>query len=200
MDADGYYWRTVQQTMVSASAEEVERELRVQINHALRNGMKPTHLTTHLGALFARADLAEVYLRVAREHWIPAVVMELTPELMDRFRGMGYPVPDELVQALEDYSLPKINDLRIVPPTESYDEKVDAVVELIEGLPAGLSQIAFTPATDSPALRALDPEWRQRVWEAEVWRDERVREALDADGVVVTDWREIMRRYEGHEQ
>ena len=163
IDRDGYFWQNVTQVTINTSAEQVEHELRMQLFEAERRGLKPTHMTTYLGALFARPDLTEVYLRLSQEQWIPAVVIELTPELAERFRRDGFPVPDSLVQTLEAYPFPKVSDLRIVPQGDSLEEKADATAQMIAELPPGLTQIAFAPAVDSPALRALDPNWQQRV-------------------------------------
>lgn len=197
VDRDGYQWPQVIQVMVTASAEDVEHELRMQILQAERQGLRPTHFTTSLGALYSRPDLADVYLRISREQWIPAVVIELTPALAERFREQGYPVPDELVRALDDYPFPKIRDLQIVPRSESLEEKVTATAKLIADLPAGLTQIAFAPAVDSPALRALDPNWQQRVWDAQVWESEAVKSELAKENVVITTWQEVMQRFDG---
>lgn len=197
LDRDGMFWRNSTQIMVSANAEQVEHELRMQILHADRHGLRPTHFTTYMGALFSRPDLAEVYLRLSREQWIPAVVIDLTPELVERFRRDGFPVPDDMMQTLEDYPFPKVSDLRIVPPAESLEEKAEATAELLATLPAGLTQVAFAPATDSPALRAMDPDWQQRVWDAEVWQDKTVQAELSKPEVIVTNWKEIMRRFDG---
>ena len=35
-------------------ADEVEREIRAQIEHAISMGIHPTHLDSHMGMLFAR--------------------------------------------------------------------------------------------------------------------------------------------------
>ncbi|TWT89017.1 hypothetical protein Mal64_25080 [Pseudobythopirellula maris] len=196
-DGDGCMWRSVRQVAINADRDDVEREIRWQLLSAERKGMKPTHLTTHLGALYARPDLAELYLDLARRHWIPAVVVDLTPELAERFAAQGFPVPDRLLAALEEYPLPKLKDLRIVPAADSYDEKVEATIALIGELPAGLSQVAFAPAIDSPALRAITPSWRQFVWDRDLWQDERVKQAMEDSGVVVTTWVEVMERFDG---
>lgn len=196
-DADGYQWSNVTQVMVSAEADQVEHELRMQILHAERMGFRPTHFTTHLGALYSRPDLAEVYLRLAREQWVPAVVIDLTPDLVERFRRDGYPVPDSMLQILQAYPLPKVRDLRILPRAETLEDKAAAVAKLIDELEPGLTQLACGPATDSPAFRALDPAWQQWVWDAQVWDAQPVKDALAKDDIVLTNWREIMQRFDG---
>lgn len=197
VDRDGYQWANVVQIMVNARAEDVEQELRMQLLHADRMGLKPTHFTTHLGALYSRPDLAEMYLRIAREQWIPAVVIDLTPELAERFRQDGFPVPETLVQALEDYPFPKVRDFLILPQADTLEAKAAATAKMIAELPPGLTQLACAPSSDSPALRAMDPQWQQRVWDAEVWNTEAVKAELAKKNVVITNWKEIMQRFDG---
>lgn len=195
--ADDFLWQLPVQTMVNATAPDVERELRAQINRARNLGLNPTHLTTHLGTLVTRPDFMEVYLRIARQEWIPAMIVEVTPELVDRFREQGYPLPDEVVALLEDYPLPKVDDLRFVDADGSYDAKKQAFLKLLSEVSPGITQIAFAPAIESAALPRIVPNADERVWNAQLFADEEVRQALAAENVVVTDWREIMRRFEG---
>lgn len=200
VDVDHFLWPSPIQTMVNASADDVERELHAQIERAKADGLHPTHLTTHLGTLFTRMDLTEVYLRLARQYWIPAVVVDLTPEQVDRFQREGYPIPIELIQTLNDYPLPKVDDLRIVEPADSYEAKKQSFLKMIRELPPGITQIAFQPALESDALKRIAGNWQQRVWDAQLMQDDEVRAALAGDGIVITNWRELMDRFEGRPQ
>jgi predicted glycoside hydrolase/deacetylase ChbG (UPF0249 family) len=195
--ADDFLWRLPVQTMVNATAVDVERELRAQISRARLSGFNPSHLTTHLGTLVARPDFMEVYLRIARQEWIPAMIVEVTPEQVERFRAQGFPLPDDVIALLEDYPLPKVDDLRFVAPADSYEAKKTEFLKLLSGLAPGITQIAFSPAIASDALARIVPNADERIWNARLMEDEEVRSALQADGVVLTDWREIMRRFEG---
>jgi len=197
LDPDRFLWRSPTQVMVNATADDVERELMAQIDFARSQGMRPTHFTTHQGLLVIRPDLIEVYLRVARQQWIPAVVVELTPEQVVKFQQAGFPLPDNIIQLLSDYPLPKVDDLRMLPPAESYEVKKQAFLTMLHELPPGLTQIAINPAVESEALKRIAPDWQQRVWETQLMEDEAVRAALTSDGVIVTDWREVMDRFEG---
>jgi len=197
VDNEGYFWPSTTQTMVNASAAEVEQELHSQIQRALRAGLKPTHLTTHLGTLFMRLDFTEVYLRLARQYWIPAVVIELTPEHVERFQLMGYPIPAELIGLLENYPLPKVDDLQFIQPAESYEELRSSFVELIQGLSPGLIQVSFHPAIESDELKRVTPDWQQRVWSMQLMQDPEIRSLLTGDQVILTNWREVMGRYTG---
>lgn len=196
-DSSGFLWRSPVQTMVNASTDEVERELRAQIRRAKESGFEPSHLTTHLGTLVTRSDLIEVYLRIARQEWIPAMIVELTPEQVARFEQSGFPLPDDIIQLLADYPLPKVDDLRFVQDAESYQAKKQAFLKTLADLKPGLTQIAFHPAVESDALKAIVPDWQQRVWDAELMADPEVRQTLEAQGIRVTNWREIMQRFDG---
>ena len=197
VDVDGYLWPATIQSMVNATASEVELELRHQIERSRRSGLQPTHLATHIGTLFTRLDLAEVYLRMAQEYWIPAVVIEITPDHIDRFRRMGYPLPAELVDLIARYPLPKIDDLQIVGVAEQYEQKRQQLVSMFQGLKPGLTQIDLLPAIESDALARIDPQAQQRVWDARLIGDEVIRNTMEAEGIRLTDWREIMERFSG---
>lgn len=197
-DSTGFLWRLPMQTMVNATAEDVERELRAQIARAKEAGLQPTHFTTHLGTLVTRPDFIEVYLRLARQEWIPAMIVELTPEQVAQFEQAGFPLPDDIIELLANYPLPKVDDLRFVGPAASYDEKKQEFLEMLGNLRPGITQIAFHPAAESDALKQITPDWQQRVWDAQLMGDPHVRAALLDGSIIVTDWRDLMRRFEGH--
>ncbi|HEX6960593.1 MAG TPA: polysaccharide deacetylase family protein [Lacipirellula sp.] len=196
-DDQGYFWRTPIQTMVNGSAAEAEQELIAQIDRAKKLGLNPTHLTTHLGAMVTRPDLIEAYLRIARRHWVPAVVVELTPEQVARFEQQGYPLPDDIIELLSDYPLPKVDDLQAVPAAETYDQKKEGFLTLLDELAPGITQIAFRPAIESDALPRITGDWQQRNWDAQLLADPDVAAAIRDQEIVVTDWKELMRRFEG---
>ncbi len=102
-----------------------------------------------------------------------------------------------MIALLEDYPLPKVDDLKFVAPADSFEAKKQAFLKLLAELSPGLTQIAFPAAIESPALSRIMPNAQQSVWNAELFADPEVRQALTAEGVVITDWREIMRRFEG---
>jgi predicted glycoside hydrolase/deacetylase ChbG (UPF0249 family) len=197
VDADGYLWQTPLQTSSNALAEDVECELRGQIARAKGSGFRPTHLSSHLGTLFERPDLIDAYLRVAREQWIPAAVVELTPEILDRLAQDGYPLPEDVIATIEEYPLPKLDGLRFVPDGENYEAKKHALLTLISELPAGLTQLEFRPALASDALPRMVADAQQRNWDADLLADEEVLQALRGEGIILTDWQEVMRRFEG---
>ncbi len=199
-DPNGYAWSTILQVTLNSTPEEVEREIRAQIQRARAAGIRPTHLKTFLGTLVARPDFFAVYLNVARENWLPAGVVELTPELVERFRREGFPLDDEVIELVRNYPLPKLDDLRFVPLADSYEEKRTALIEMIEQLGPGITEILFLPAMKSEAFQHITPDWEQYVWEARLLSDPEVLAAVKRSKAVLTTWHEMMRRFDGMAQ
>ena len=66
----------VPQVMLRAKANEIETEIRAQIMRAHKMGMKPTHIDTHMGTVYARPEFLRAFLKVAREFGLPAMAIE----------------------------------------------------------------------------------------------------------------------------
>ena len=61
------------------NAQEVETELRAQINRAYAMGLIPTHLDTHMGCLLQTQELIEVYLKMGQEYKLPVLASKMFP-------------------------------------------------------------------------------------------------------------------------
>ena len=199
VDVDGYFCRSLLQVALRAEVEEVEREVHRQIEQARKAGIQPTHLIPHQGTLLTRPDLLEVYLSTAEKFWIPAVMIELTPAHVERLRDEGFPLSQEVIDLVARYRLPKLDDLRSVPDADSYEAKREAFYNLIKGLQPGITQITLSPADATAAMKVVSPRWQNHAWEAKLLEDPAVRQFLKKQGVVLTNWVEIMRRFEHHE-
>src|ERR1041385_5722793 len=70
-DADGTLPNDEAIVAKRAKPEEVERELRAQVERALALGIKPTHLDSHMGALFTKPELVAAYVQVAHDYHLP---------------------------------------------------------------------------------------------------------------------------------
>ena len=198
VDGDGFLVKSLLRFSMNADAEDVKREIDAQISRAREAGIAPTHLLPYAGSLLARPDLTAIYLDASRRHWIPAVLVELTPDEIARFREAGFPLDSDMIDIITNHPLPKLDDLRFVPVADSYEEKRAALLEMVAGLDPGITKIVFYPAEDSGALRRLAGDWQQRVWDAELLGDPVVAEALTNEGVIFTSWREMMDRFEGN--
>lgn len=73
VDKEGAFWPSVEEVIQNASPDEVEREIRAQIDRALTMGLKPTHLDSHMGTLFYHPPFLERYIKVGAEYGIPVM-------------------------------------------------------------------------------------------------------------------------------
>jgi chitin disaccharide deacetylase len=76
LDADGYLPLDTDAVAHNAKIAEAEAELRSQIDRAQSVGIHPTHLDTHMGALFGSGDLYKLYQRMGYRYGLP-ILQEL---------------------------------------------------------------------------------------------------------------------------
>ena len=195
LDPDGFLWKEVIGVVLRSSATEVATEIRSQIEAAKALGWNPIHMDTHMGTVYGKLEFAQAYLAIAQEYGIPAMVPDPTEELMARFRKQGYPLTAEMVQSLAHYQGPRLDDFRSIESAPSYEQKKQDFFAMVTALQPGLIEIIFHPAVESAQLKQITNSWQQRVWEAKMFSDEEVKQFLVSQGVLFTDWREVMKRF-----
>jgi chitin disaccharide deacetylase len=196
LDPFGCFYRDVLSVARSAKAEEVAAEIRAQLTRARELGMQPSHIDTHMGTLYARPDYTAAYLRMAMEEKIPAMVIELTPRTIEKFRRQGYPISENTTKMLAGYSLPKLDDFHsIVEGGKSYEEKREKFFEQVRLFSPGLNEIIYHPSVETEGLKKITGSWQQRVWEARLFGDPAVQRFIKDNDIIVTDWKEVMAHF-----
>ena len=197
IDPHGKLWPEVPAVVTHASAEEVETEIRAQIEKCIALGYRPTHIDTHMGTLYGRPDYAKAFLKVAQEYNIPANALDLSdPELVKKFKSQGYPMNDEMIAVAADYRLPKLDNFTSVASGPTYEKKRDVFVNMVKSLKPGLTEIIFHPSVETENLKSITNSWQQRVWEAQLFSDPVVHQFFKAEGIIITNWKEIMTRFQ----
>jgi predicted glycoside hydrolase/deacetylase ChbG (UPF0249 family) len=196
IDEEGYLWRGVRGVATHASGAEVETEIRAQVERALSRGIKPSHIDTHMGTLYARPDYTAAYMKVAEEYHIPAMVIEMSPHTIQKFRKQGYPMDEKMLELIKAYKLPKLDDFGSLESAPTYDEKIDKFYQQVRGLQPGITELIFHPSVETEGLTKTTGSWQQRVWEAAMFHDPKVQQFLESEGVVFTNWKEMMRRFD----
>ena len=195
VDQEGFLHRSVLEVVTHASAAEVEKEVRAQIERALSRGIQPGHLDTHMGTLYGSAGFTRAYLKAAEDYQIPAMAIEMTPQIVAGFRAQGYPVTDEMLEIVNNYSLPKLDAFYSMPSAKTYDETRKKLFALVESLEPGISEVIFHPSIETECLRDITNSWRQRSWEAKLFSDPACKAFFEKEGLVFTNWKEMMRRF-----
>ena len=195
IDPEGYMWRGVIDVASRAPVTTVEKEVRAQIERAYERGIKPGHIDTHMGTLYSKVEYAEAFFKVAMEYGIPANVIEFTPDRVQKFRKQGYPITARLIQSGRKYTLPKLDDFTSVPNGKSYQEKKELFFDLVQNLEPGITEIIFHPSIETEGLKKITNSWQQRVWEAKMFSDPEVIQFLKNEGIIFTNWKEMMVRF-----
>ena len=196
IDPEGKFWHEVPDVVMHASANEVETEIKAQIDKMIALGHQPSHIDTHMGTLYASPEYVKVFLKVAQEYQIPANAIDLSdPQVLEYYQKAGYPITDEVVKLLNNYSLPKLDNFTSVPNGKTYTEKRANFIALVNQLKPGLTEIIFHPSIETDNLKSITGSWQQRVWEAELFSDPVVKQFFADNNIVLTTWTEIMNRF-----
>lgn len=196
IDEEGNLWHEVPQVVEHATVEDVEKEIRAQIEKSIAMGYRPDHIDTHMGTLYGHPEYSKAFLKVAMEYNIPANAIDMSDSLVvEYYKEAGYPITDEMIAYLAEYTLPKVDNFTSAPNAKTYEEKVEAFKGLIKSLRPGLTEIIFHPAVETDQLKRITGSWQQRVWESEMFADEDMIQFFKDEGIIFTNWKEIMKRF-----
>lgn len=115
VDTEGALWPSVPAVVKNATPDEVDREIRAQLDRALKMGFTPTHMDSHMGTLFATPAFLEKYVRLGIEKQIPVMMPGGHCDYLQKDRGTSNPALLEMVRKigrrLWDAGLPVLDDL-----------------------------------------------------------------------------------------
>ncbi len=196
IDPEGKMWHEVPDVVQHATAKEVETEIRAQIDAMLALGHKPSHIDTHMGTLYGSPEFARVFFETAVKYNIPANAIDLSnKEVAEYYRKAGYPINDEMIQYLEKYPLPKLDNFTSAPDGKTYEDKRENFIKLVQSLKPGLTEIIFHPSILTENLKSITASAQQRAWEAEMFSDPVIKQFFKDNNIQLTNWTEIMKRF-----
>lgn len=198
IDPEGKMWRDVPDVVTHASPQEVEIEVRAQIEKVIGLGYRPSHIDTHMGTLYGSPEYLKIFLKIAVEYNIPANALDVSDKVIaENFRKQGYPITPEVIDMLTNYPLPKLDNFSSVPDGDTYENKRENFFTLVSSLNPGITEIIFHPSAGTENLRTITGSWQQREWEAKLFSDPVVKKFFSDNGIIITTWREIMKRHQG---
>jgi predicted glycoside hydrolase/deacetylase ChbG (UPF0249 family) len=190
LDREGYLHRREVDLHQQAERTAVYTELKAQIDYALTNGITPTHVDTHMLAIFP--TYLDMYLQLAQAYKLPAFVFRCT---IDQLKASGIAEATarqwlNQIMSLEEQGLPLLDHWCVMSYTE-HENRFEQAKAHLENLPAGFTYFLFHPATDTPELRAIAADWRTRVADYELFKDEKFRQYVKQLGIHIIGWREL---------
>jgi len=158
INSNGFFYAGCEDFQKNAKIEEVEIELRAQIEQAYKMGIRPTHLDTHMGCLvFNSPELFGVYLKLGREYNVPV--------LLSRFFLQAAP------QAFKDLIQPAdiiIEKTITAGPDDFTSGMANYYEDVLTNLSPGVSTLLIHVGFDDAEMQALSidhpmwgAKWRQ---------------------------------------
>jgi predicted glycoside hydrolase/deacetylase ChbG (UPF0249 family) len=194
VDEEGCLWSDVPLVIGHATPDEVEKEIRAQVERAEGMGIQLTHLDSHMGTVFY-PPFFERYMKVGAEKHIPILVpgghlqhiAQEYPELV--------PVAHEFGQKAWDLGLPVLDDIH----GGSYDEKnfpskKDQILGFLKTMKPGITQFVVHCTRPTDVFDKISNSGDRRLAELNAMLDPDVRKAAEDSKITFTTWRELRER------
>ncbi len=183
-DSAGTFPNDVSPVAARAKPAEVELELRAQVERALALGIRPTHLDSHMGALFSTPDLIATYVKVARSYHLPFLAVRTDPRAKPQLPLLDSDVLLDAV-VIADENVPR-------------DQWKEFYLKAIAALKPGLTEIIVHLGHDDSELQAVTVNhepygsaWRQRDYD--VVNSPEFKKALRDNKVILVTWKELQK-------
>jgi chitin disaccharide deacetylase len=207
VDTEGALWRSVADVVKNGTPDDVEREIRAQIDRARTMGFEPTHLDSHMGTLFASPAFIERYVKVGIEEKIPVMfpgghntaiqvdegmgpdMLALTRRVGSQLWGSGLPVLDDLFN--QSYSW-KGNSSMSKKELQQY--KTERYINGLKNLKPGLTMVIMHCTDPSEIFPHISDSGVNREGDLLAMIDPELRKYIEKEGIILTTWREAMQR------
>ncbi|HYM00518.1 MAG TPA: polysaccharide deacetylase family protein, partial [Blastocatellia bacterium] len=175
IDDEGYFYRN-QSMWEHPQPAVIRREMSAQIDRAQSAGIELTHMNNHMFAILDTRLVGE-YVGLGFEQRLP-VLMVRQPQWVEI-------LSERAISEWEEQGLPVFDHMREMYLNKPAEGRLDQAREIFDSLPAGLTYMMIHPAKDSPELRAITGDWRQRVADYETFMSTDLHDHVRRSGVQI---------------
>jgi len=209
VDAEGALWPGVNDVVKHATPDEVEKEIKAQLDRARTMGFEPTHLDSHMGTLFASPAFLQRYIQVGIEENIPVMfpaghsTMILKQTGYDEARKKEF---QKTGKGIWDAGLPVLDDLHNVSYGWEYPESVRRsdkelqkyatrnYIETIKSLQPGLTMVIMHCTSPTEVFPHISGSGHIRKGDLLAMMDPAFKKFIQQEGIILTTWREVKER------
>ncbi|MCF0056490.1 polysaccharide deacetylase family protein [Dyadobacter sp. CY356] len=209
VDSEGAMWRGVAEVVKNATPDEVEKEIRAQLDRAKTMGFTPTHLDSHMGTLFATPEFLQRYLKVGMEEKIPVMFpgghnsvvqiqekiiadqLAMTQMVGKQLWDAGLPVLDDLENSSYGWKGPESGD-KSEKALQKY--KTQKYIEAIKNIKPGLTMVIMHCTIHTEVFPKITDSYPTREGDFLAMIDPELRKYIEKEGIILTTWREAMER------
>ncbi|MFH5884171.1 polysaccharide deacetylase family protein [Halalkalibaculum sp. DA3122] len=208
-DRQGAFYPSVEEVVQHAEPDEVEDEIRAQIELARNMGFSPTHLDSHMGTLFATADLMQIYINLGIEYQIPVMFPAGHSTLIRQQRQLTSDQHQQMQEAgrkLWAAGLPVLDDLHnfsygweIPREVADSDKKLQAYwtqkyIDSFEHLEPGVTMMIMHCTDPSETFAQISDSGTLRKADMLAMTSTRLKNYIEKEGIILTTWKELKRR------
>jgi predicted glycoside hydrolase/deacetylase ChbG (UPF0249 family) len=194
VDKEGCLWPGVADVAEHATPDEIETEIRAQLDRAAQMGIPITHLDSHMGTLFARPDYFERFAKVGMEKGIPILaigghgtyVLKENPDASGTLRTW--------IPKLWNAGLPVIDDLHTDSYTWKPEQKTEKFIALLKELKPGVTEIIFHASIPTDDFPLITSSSASRLADSRALTDPAVKQLIQERGIILTTWKELKER------
>ncbi len=211
VDTEGALWGSVKDVVTHAKPEEVEKEIKSQLERARTMGFEPTHLDSHMGTLFASPEFLEKYLKLGMENKIPVMFpgghntmilkssssaelnIEQTTAVGKMLWAAGLPVLDDLHNVSYGFKYPKD---KILTDNELQHIATQQYIESFKQLQAGVTMVIMHCTAPTEVFKHISDSEMIRRGDLLAMLSPELKKYLTDNGFILTTWRELKERRE----
>lgn len=186
VDENGFFFKKRDKLAQYATVEHVEKELTAQIERAMKFGIQPTHIDSHMYSVGAKPEFLDAYRRIAKKYKLPLVLNKQLFEMVG------------LEMELSGFEEELFID-NVYMGEFKYFEKGGLAAyygTVLDKLERGLNLILIHPAFDDDEMKGITinhpnfgSEWRQIDFD--FFTNEGTRTKLKEKNIELITWNDI---------
>lgn len=190
-DSQGYFHKSSKGVQNYGNPVFVRDEMNAQINLAMSEGILPTHIDTHMGAV-AHPKFMFDYINAGLSRKIPPMLFRLTKEewMKIGLDESSATMVEMFLLSLEEQGIPLLDHLRSIP-LEIPDNRLGQAKDIFQTLTPGITHFIIHPAFETPELKAITPDWMSRVGDYQLFREEEIHDYLKNIGIHVIGYQDV---------
>jgi len=193
LDVEGFLPRAVAEVVRKATPEEVEKEIRAQIDRARAFDIKPTHVDSHMGTLFT-GKFYSIYTKVAKEMNVMPMLPAPTPEIAEMARQAGIDITRTYAQ-LKKEGFVFLDYLNTGEEGKTLEERRENYYRFLRSLKPGVTQIIVHLSLDDEEIRHITGNWQARWHEYQIFTDPNTKALIDSLGIKLIGYKDLRKLF-----
>ena len=208
-DKEGFMYYESDAFEANADLEQIEKEIRAQVERFRSFGVEPSHLDNHMGSLYGiesgRFEILNLTLDMAGEYGLPFRFPGTFVPEMFKNATLDVKIDVELIGTIFEQVLQYAKAKGVAmpdflipgewngPQNDSYENFKEYIYELYRSFPNGVTETYIHPALESEELKGISGAWHRRVWEHKLFSDPQTLQHIKACGIELINYRDLVK-------